>query len=144
MWEAGFEGSVYKFKNKGSFDSGMAMIKNKIADEQMAKEMNTQSAPDRVSIQRGRYEFSRYKDATLSELSNNKIKVINPTSNATGPYTVIVAKEVFAGPGQKSLDEARGYVVAEYQDFLEKQWNEKMRHEYPLKVNDKVLKTLVK
>lgn len=144
MWESGFEGSVYKFKNKAAFDSGMAMIKNKIADEQIAKDMNTQSNPDRVTIQRGRYEFSRYKDATLSDLSASKVKVINPVGNATGPYTVVVAREVFATPSQKTLEEARGYVVAEYQDFLEKQWNEKMRHEYPLKVNDKVFKTMVK
>ena len=47
-------------------------------------------------------------------------------------------------PGPKSLDEARGYVVAEYQDFLEKQWNERMRSQYPVTVNEKTFKTMVK
>jgi peptidyl-prolyl cis-trans isomerase SurA len=143
MWEAGFEGSVYKFKNKAAYDTGMIMLKDsKMKDEDFAKEMNTQANPDRVSIQRGRFEFSRFKDATLAELSKNKTKVI--PSAATGQYTVIVAKEVYSGPTQKSLEEARGYVVAEYQDMLEKQWNDRMRKDYPLKINDKVFSTIVK
>lgn len=143
MWEAGFEGSVYKFKNKAAYDSGMVMLKEgKMKDEDFAKEMNTQTNPDRVSIQRGRYEFSRFKDATLAELSKNKTKVM--PSAATGQYTVIIAREVFSGPTQKTLDEARGYVVAEYQDMLEKQWNDRMRKDYPLLVNDKVYKSIIK
>lgn len=142
MWEPGFEGSVYKFKNKQSMDTGLVLIKaGKYTDEQIAKELNTSASPDRVSIQRGRYEFSRFKDATLPELQSNKIKIIN---HGNGSYTVISAKEVYAAPAPKTLDEARGYVVAEYQDYLEKQWNEKMRHEYPMKINEKVFKSMVK
>jgi len=142
MWEPGFEGSVYKFKNRQSLDTALLLINSgKYTDEQIAKELNTSANPDRVSIQRGRYEFSRFKDATLAELQSNNKKVLN---SGNGPFTIIVAKEVYATPGQKTLDEARGYVVAEYQDYLEKQWNEKMRSSYPMKVNEKVFKSMVK
>lgn len=44
----------------------------------------------------------------------------------------------------KTLSEARGYAVADYQDFLEKQWVEELRKEYPVKVNEDVLKSLIK
>lgn len=142
MWEPGFEGAVYKFKNKASFDTGMIMLKaGRYTDEEIAKALNNTNNPDRVSIQRGRYEFNRYKDATLAEMQQNHVKVM-PQDN--GSYTVVVAKEVYATPTAKSLDEARGYVVAEYQDYLEKQWNERMRREYPVKVDEKVFKTMVK
>lgn len=141
MWEPGFEGSVYKFKNAASMDTTMELIGKKFTDDSIVKILNTPTTPDRVSIQRGRYEFSRFKEATQSELSQNKKKVI-PTGN--GAYTVVLARELFTAPTQKSLDEARGYVVAEYQDFLEKQWNEKMKAQYPLKVNDAVFKSMVK
>lgn len=140
LWEPGFEGSVYKFKNKASMDTAMFLISQKTTDDSLVKILNTQSNPDRVSIQRGRYEFSRFKEATQAELNQSKRKVI-PTDN--GGYTVVIAREIFNAPGQKSLEEARGYVVAEYQDFLEKQWNDKMRSEYPLKVNDAVFKSMV-
>lgn len=47
-------------------------------------------------------------------------------------------------PTAKTLSEARGYAVADYQDFLEKQWVEELRKEYPVKVNEDMLKTLIK
>lgn len=142
MWEPGFEGAVYKFKNKAAYDTGMIMINaGKYTEEEIAKGVNTADRPDGVSVQRGHYEFSRYKDATLAELQANKIKTI-PGEN--GAVTVVVAKQVYATPSAKTLEEARGYVVAEYQDYLEKQWNEKMRRDYPVKVNETVFKSMVK
>ncbi len=142
MWESGFEGAVYKFKTRPLLDSGLAMLRaGNVSDEEMVKEINTSAHPDGVSIQRGRYEFSRFHDATQAELVKDKIKVVLSSS---APFTVVAAKEVFNGPGQKSLNEARGYVVAEYQDFLEKHWNEKMRQEYPLKVNEAVFKSMIR
>jgi peptidyl-prolyl cis-trans isomerase SurA len=142
LWEPGFEGSVYKFKNKVNFDSGLAMVqRGKYTDEEIAKTINTDANPDAVSIQRGRYEFSRFKDATAADFQTSKIKVI---TGPNGPYTIIAAKEVYNTKGQKSLEEARGYVVAEYQDYLEKQWNERMRKEYPVTVNQPVFQSMVK
>ena len=47
-------------------------------------------------------------------------------------------------PGQKSLQEARGYVVADYQDYLEKRWLESLRKEYKVKMNEKVLNSMVR
>ena len=47
-------------------------------------------------------------------------------------------------PGQKSLQEARGYVVADYQDFLEKRWLESLRKQYKVKTNEKVFNSMVK
>lgn len=141
-WEPGFEGAVYKFKNKAAYDTGMIMINaGKYTEDEIAKAINTSDRPDAVAIQRGHYEFSRYKDATLAELSANKMKTM-PGEN--GGTTVVVAKHLYSTPTAKTLDEARGYVVAEYQDHLEKQWNEKMRNDYPVKVNEATFKSMVK
>lgn len=46
-------------------------------------------------------------------------------------------------PGPKTLSEARGYVVADYQDYLEKQWVDELRKQYEVKVNEKVFDSLV-
>lgn len=47
-------------------------------------------------------------------------------------------------PGQKSLHEARGYVVADYQDFLDKKWLMELKKQYKVKVNEKVFNSLIK
>lgn len=44
----------------------------------------------------------------------------------------------------KTLAEARGYVIADYQDYLEKQWVQNLRKSYKVVMNDQVFKSLVK
>jgi len=52
--------------------------------------------------------------------------------------------EALIPPGQKSLGEARGYAVADYQDHLEKKWVEELRKTYKVQVDRKVFNNLVK
>ncbi len=44
----------------------------------------------------------------------------------------------------KPLSEARGYVIADYQDYLEKNWIKELKDAYPLKIDEAVFKTLIK
>jgi peptidyl-prolyl cis-trans isomerase SurA len=44
----------------------------------------------------------------------------------------------------KSLDEARGFIVADYQDQLEKELLKSLREQYPAKVDEEVFKSLMK
>ncbi len=44
----------------------------------------------------------------------------------------------------KTLEEARGYAVADYQDYLEKQWVEQLREEYEVEVNKKAFESMVR
>jgi len=47
-------------------------------------------------------------------------------------------------PVAKTLSEARGYVIADYQDYLESNWVKDLMKTYPIKVNQKVLKSITK
>lgn len=47
-------------------------------------------------------------------------------------------------PAPKKLEEARGYVIADYQAQLEKEWLKELRTKYAIKVEDMVLKSLYK
>ena len=52
--------------------------------------------------------------------------------------------ETIYPPARKTLDEARGYVIADYQDYLEKQWVKQLRDTYKVDVNQEVLDALVR
>lgn len=44
----------------------------------------------------------------------------------------------------KTLDEARGYIIADYQDYLQKQWIEALENKFEVSVNNEVLQSLYK
>ncbi len=56
---------------------------------------------------------------------------------------VLHIDEIMA-PAPKPLSEVKGYVVADYQEDLEKQWIGQLRQKYPVKINEDVFKALVK
>jgi len=143
MWEPGFVGSEYKFKDEASLKEGLKLLsKRNVTDSALVKIMNSDAKPDAVIIQHGHYEFSRFKDVPRSSIV--KDKATEAVKNSNGTYTVVKAQEVYNEPTPKSLDEARGYVVAEYQDYLEKNWNKQMRDKYPMKVDQTVFESMVK
>lgn len=55
-----------------------------------------------------------------------------------------VSVEKIIPPTPKTMDEARGYIIADYQDQLEKDWVASLQAKYPVQVNDAVLMSLVK
>jgi len=44
----------------------------------------------------------------------------------------------------KKLDEARGYIIADYQDVLEKRWIKELMKEYPIEINQDVFNDLIR
>jgi peptidyl-prolyl cis-trans isomerase SurA len=57
---------------------------------------------------------------------------------------MVVANKLFKAPAERTLDEARGFAIADYQDYLEKKWNDELKAKYPVKVEEKTLKSIVK
>lgn len=140
-WEPGFEGAVFRFKNEEQLKIGLPLI-GKMQIDELADSLNGQSVPDAVAITHGRYEFSKFKEATREDVRKGAASA--PRRNLDGSFTVVYAEEVFDYPAPKALDEARGYVIAEYQEFLEKEWNATLRAKYPSKVDESVFKSMVK
>jgi len=143
MWEPGFKGVVYKFKDEAAMKEGVKMLNKKsTTDEDLSKHINNENAPDAVTIQHGRYEFSRYTDVPRKDIVKGKLA--QGPKAADGTYTVIKVEEVYNDSTPKTLDEARGYVVAEYQDYLEKKWNEEMRKKYAMTLDTAVFNSMAK
>lgn len=60
-----------------------------------------------------------------------------------GTVRVGVVREVLP-EGPKQLSEARGYVIADYQDELERQWVARLAEEFPVVVDGAVLEAMIK
>lgn len=57
------------------------------------------------------------------------------------PYTAVYGQKMKA---PKEMDDVRSLVVADYQDYLEQQWVEQLRKQFPVTVDEKVLATVNK
>jgi peptidyl-prolyl cis-trans isomerase SurA len=95
-----------------------------------------------LSIQEKEYE--RGRDKNLDKVNWKKGAVTAALKNdRTRSTSFMVIKDIKA-PGVKTLDEARGYVIADYQDFLEKKWLAELKASYKVEKNDRVFKSLIK
>jgi peptidyl-prolyl cis-trans isomerase SurA len=64
--------------------------------------------------------------------------------NADGTASFMYYEKIYPDGEQRSFEDSRGMVINDYQDIIEKQWLEQLKLKYPLKVNESVLKTLIK
>ncbi len=64
--------------------------------------------------------------------------------NTDGTYTFLKYYKHYAAGDQRSFEDSRGMVINDYQQVLEQQWLGELRKKYPVKVNEAVLKTLIR
>ncbi len=84
-------------------------------------------------------------DKVLADVSNGIIPEEPPyfmTYEGGGDEIVVVHVMAVRSPEPKSLAEARGQVIAAYQDYLEEQWVRKLRGNTPVEVNENLLHSL--
>ena len=99
------------------------------------------NAPLTVQVKEGM--FQKGDDATLDQLTwkTGDFRIENKENKDRILYVEIKGIEE---PRAKTLDEARGPVISDYQNYLEKQWIEQLRKTYPVTVNEDQVKTLIK
>jgi peptidyl-prolyl cis-trans isomerase SurA len=114
-----------------------AFAKKKSPADVMAK-FNTNGRV--VEIQEGNFEEG--KNPLLKDLAFKRGAMSAPIIKDGA--TVFYKVEAVTKATVKTLAEARGYVVADYQDQLERQWVQELRKMYTVNINQDVLKGLVK
>ncbi len=87
------------------------------------------------------YEKGKYKELGNLWKAGDMTEAKTDAGTKTASFLKI---EEIIPPTAKILSEARGYAVADYQDFLEKQWIAELGKQYPVKIDEKVLATLIK
>lgn len=108
--------------------------------EEVGKAANGDGAQNRVVYESGKFERNRFPEKLKLEAG----KYAPYYRNDDGSYSIVDVKELYDTPTQKTLSEARGYVISDYQEFLEKQWIADLEATYPLVVKEGTLKSMVK
>ena len=141
MWPEAVQVDLYKAANEDAIKKVVKELNNgKKTPEQIANAVNENGTQDKVVYETGKFEKTRFPQVTKFEAG----KYSPYYKNEDGSYGLINVLEVYNNPTQKTLSEARGYVISDYQEYLEKQWINDLENKYPVKINESTLKAMSK
>lgn len=143
QWKDRVRTTTYKVDAKyGDIAEKIRQYAKDHTPQEVKAKFNTAEARVVKVMEEKTYEKGRNKDIDAMKWKANTTSFVK-ISPKDKSRTFVKVEEVLPA-GQKTLSEARGYVVADYQDYLEKQWVEQLRKDYSVKVNQKVFKGLIK
>ncbi len=138
-WDERADVSLYTIKSDDpKLLAEVSEYASKKPSDEVLKKFNKKE--ELVSVMEKRYERGKNKDLVPIWKLGGMTEGKTDAGTKTAAFSKI---EKIVPPEAKTLTEARGYAVADYQDYLEKQWIENLRKEYPVVVNEEVLKSMV-
>lgn len=126
------------------------------SDETIAKSANDELRKDpkdwrkvaekyieKLVVDSSRYEWSQLPgpDKINPKAGMITTPLLNKTDN-TASFAYIV--NIYPEPAQRSFQESKGLLINDYQDELEKQWNDKLLKKFPVVIDQKVLAEISK
>lgn len=140
VWEERAVVSLYTLK---SDDPGLlAKVREFAAKKSPDEVLKKFNKKEEVLVQMEKtYEKGKNKDLNDIWVAGGMTAAKTDAGTKTATFSKV---EQILPPSPKALSDARGYAVADYQDYLEKQWVEKLRNQYPVKIEEDVLRALIR
>lgn len=139
--EPRFKGMAYHVKVKEDVQAVKNCVKKLKFDDwagALRKAFNSDS------VIRIRVEKGLFKKGDNALIDREVFKVADADVKPVKDYPIDATFGKLLKKGPEDYTDVRGIVTADYQDYLEKQWVEELRRQYPVVVNEEVLKTVNK
>lgn len=132
LWGERFKGYIVTCKDQNSREE----VEKYFAAEMPAGEITDLMNKDRelVTIQEGAWEKGSQPVVDYFVWNGPEPQYFNPE--------ITFVRGDLIPPEPKTLEEARGQYISDYQNYLEKEWVKALRKKYKIKVNKKLLKTI--
>jgi peptidyl-prolyl cis-trans isomerase SurA len=140
MWDERAEVTTYTVQ--AGMEDKIEPLRKIAADNKPTLVKDKFGADSGVSIETKNFEKGKNKNMEGMDWKAGAMS--NATVNPRNKSTSFMKIEQILPPSQKTLKDARGYVIADYQDFLEKEWLKELRSRYKVNINEDVLKGMIK
>ncbi len=133
QWKERAQASIYTVTDT----TEAVAVKNLLAsiiDAATARERFSADSIKSVRIQPGKFEKT---DNRYVDMTDWKPGLYGPYIADADKAVVYVRIEEILAPGPKALEEAKGLITSDYQNYLEKEWVKELREKYPVQVNTK-------
>lgn len=144
-------GDNYKWKNRARLTRYSVRTTEPAQVTTMVTYAKDNSSEDVLALFNKGKELLLHNEETLEEGHKNLEGVTLETGYVSKPVyndklqvTTFVKVEEVIPARNKTLKEAKGYVISDYQDQLDKNWIEELKREYKVKIQNKQLKRLYK
>ena len=137
-WDASADALLFTCKNQGIADA----LKAKLVSHPLAYwRAMTDSAAMSIQADSGRYELAQIPNPTKTEL-NPMVYTPFATNAVDQSVSFAYILDVYHNRAPRNFHDARGFVINDYQNWMEDQWITELKKKYPVRVDEKVLKTL--
>ena len=136
-WSASADAVLFSCSNATVAKDAAEKISNGKSWKDLAGENSSQ-----IQADSGRYELSQIPapDKGSFKAGLVTVPVIN-SGDGTAVFSIVI--RLYPENQQRSFEDARGLVINDYQNFLEKKWIVELKKKYPVKVNEKVFQSLL-
>lgn len=150
----GLEKFYAQNKGKYTWDERASLIYYTVSDSAKADSMKIRQYAEKRTPQDVLKKFNKKGEAVKfreETIERGKSKTLDPSvwkagaivANAKEPLSFMKVEKILP-KSTKALKDARGYVVADYQEYLEKEWMNELTAKYKVVVNKDVLKSIIK
>ena len=139
FWKQSADAVIFYASEPSAAQSFISELKKKPSAWQSLLASNNSS----IAADSSRVELSQIPNPTKLAIKPGVVTnaLVNKTDN-TASFALIL--RMYNKPEPRSYEEARGLVINDYQNQLEKEWVESLKKKYPVRINNKALEQLVK
>ena len=136
MWEERIQANIYSCANEEIAKKTRKLVekssKKGLSSDDILKKINSDS---QLNLQIESGKFLKKENEIIDKISWE----VGLTENIQKDNKIVFVDRIKKlNPEPKSLNEAKGIITAEYQNYLEKQWIESLRLKYSIQVNQDV------
>src|SRR6187397_107103 len=118
-------------------------FRNSLVKDKMKWRSLLENFSDRITLDSSRFEITKIPGAQKTTAKAGTItRIVKNKDDNSASFALIF--KIYPTPAQKTFADARGDVVSDFQDSIDKKWIAELKKKYPVKVNEEVLKTIAK
>ena len=139
-WDASADALLFTCRNQGTADALKArLVTHPLADWRQV----TDSGASSIQADSGRYELAQIPGPNKNSL-NPMTYTPFTTNQADQSVSFAYVLDVYHDRSPRNFHDARGFVINDYQNWLEDQWINQLKKKYPVRIEEKVLAGLPK
>jgi peptidyl-prolyl cis-trans isomerase SurA len=142
-WPERVDATLYKCKDEKTAKTLLKMLK-KAAKKNWSEEdvLNKLNENSKLNVSSEQDIYAKGDNAVIdnSEWKENNIQIIKTDDEQV--YVVKINKVL--PQSYKTIDEARGIITSDYQNYLEEEWVKELKEKYPVKIHEEVFKSIIK